>query len=76
MKNKYKRYNVGYRVQDLNYEQKILTINSADKLMHDLTTMAIDGWFSGEYNLPDQRKVIESAKEYLEMRYPKVDENA
>lgn len=37
----------------------------ADKMLHAITTMAIDGWLTGEYDLPDQKDLVQAAKDYL-----------
>lgn len=46
------------------------TIEAADNVIHQVTAMAIDGWFEGEYNLPDQQKVMSAVRNYLKVRYP------
>ena len=59
-----------YKPEEFTSEENIATINAADNLIHQLTTMMIDGWFSEEYDLPDQRNVTEAAKNYIIARYP------
>jgi hypothetical protein len=53
----------------MGYNEKILAIEAADKLLAAVTRMAIDGWLSGEYNLPDQADLRTAALNYLERRY-------
>ena len=48
--------------------EKDKTIKAAEKLLKATTTMKIDGWLTGEYDLPDQQDLIEAALEYNRVR--------
>ena len=44
--------------------EKDAKIAAANKMLSAVVVMKIDGWLSGEYNLPDQQCLINAALEY------------
>ena len=41
---------------------------AAEEMLSAITVMAIDGWLTEEYDLPDQQRLRKAAKSYLHVR--------
>ena len=44
-------------------------VEYADKVLHSILVMKIDGWLTGEYDLPDQQDLLKTAIDYWACRH-------
>ena len=64
-------------VKDLSLDHARSLVKYADKMLHAILLMKLDGWLTREYDLPDQRDLLNTAIDYWAYRHkPEGVENA